>query len=136
MLNRLCEDDVVTPPDLKKHGFVKDACEEVIAKIRRAQASSNSTAYITDQALYPVIQGCDTKEPKIVKLCLHSIHKLITGGYVDVKGARFIYETVVVLLENGIEEIKVLQIVTLLLTTNNIVKGALSNAICYNSLKL
>lgn len=41
----------------------------------------------------------------------------------DVKGARSIYETVVVLLESGIEEIKVLQIVTLLLTTNNIVKG-------------
>lgn len=39
------------------------------------------------------------------------------------KGARSIYETVVVLLECGIEEIKVLQIVTLLLTTNNIVKG-------------
>ncbi|ODN01672.1 Protein MON2 [Orchesella cincta] len=107
----------------KKHGFVKDACEEAIAKIRGAQASPNCMAYITNQALYPVIQGCDTKDPKIVKLCLHSIQKLITGGYVDVKGARSIYETVVVLLENGIEEIKVLQIVTLLLTTNNIVKG-------------
>ncbi|CAL8120472.1 unnamed protein product [Orchesella dallaii] len=107
----------------KKHGFVKDACEEAIAKIRGAQASPNCMAYITNQALYPVIQGCDTKEPKIVKLCLHSIQKLITGGFVDVKGARSIYETVVVLLENGIEEIKVLQIVTLLLTTNNIVKG-------------
>ncbi|CAL8120466.1 unnamed protein product [Orchesella dallaii] len=69
-------------------------------------------------------------------LFFHSIHKLITGCYVYVKGARSIYETVVVLLENGIEEIKVLQIVILLLTTNNIVKGALSNAICYNSLKL
>jgi hypothetical protein len=52
----------------KKHGYVKDACEEAIAKIRTAQTSPNSLAYITNQALYPVIQGCDTKDPKIVKV--------------------------------------------------------------------
>jgi hypothetical protein len=50
---------------------------------------------------------------------------LITGGHVDVKGARSIYETAIALLECGMEEIKVLQTVTLLLTTNNIVKGDL-----------
>lgn len=106
----------------KKHAFVKDACEEAIAKIR---SSPNSLPYITNQALYPVIQGCDTKDPKIVKLCLHSIQKLITGGHVDAKGARSIYETVVALLEAGMEEIKILQTVALLLTTNNTVKGDL-----------
>lgn len=52
----------------KKHGFVKDACEEAIAKIRGAQTSPNCMAYITNQALYPVIQGCDTKDPKIVRV--------------------------------------------------------------------
>jgi len=54
-----------------------------------------------------------------------SIQRLITGGQLDIKGARSIYDTVVNLLEHGLEEIKVLQTVTLLLTTNNVVTGDL-----------
>jgi len=52
----------------KKHALVKDACEEAISKIRGAQSSPNAMAYISNQALYPVIQGCDTRDPKIVKV--------------------------------------------------------------------
>lgn len=52
----------------KKHSIVKDACEEAISKIRGAQSSPNNMAYITTQALSPVIQGCDTRDPKVVKV--------------------------------------------------------------------
>lgn len=52
----------------KKHSTVKDACEEAITKIRGAQSSQNNMAYITTQALSPVIQGCDTRDPKVVKV--------------------------------------------------------------------
>lgn len=52
----------------KKHSHVKDACEDAISKIRGALPSSNCLPYITNQALYPVIQGCETKDPKVIKV--------------------------------------------------------------------
>lgn len=42
---------------------------------------------------------------------------------VDSKGARYITDTLWVLMESGIEEVRVLQSVTLLLTTNTVVHG-------------
>lgn len=42
---------------------------------------------------------------------------------VDQKGARYITDTLWSLMESGIEEVKILQSVTLLLTTNTIVHG-------------
>ena len=51
------------------------------------------------------------------------IQKLITQQAVDHKGARFITDTLWMLMENGTEEVKVLQSVTLLLTTNSVVRG-------------
>lgn len=51
------------------------------------------------------------------------IQKLITQHAVDHKGARFITNTLWMLMESGTEEVKVLQSVTLLLTTNSVVRG-------------
>lgn len=51
------------------------------------------------------------------------IQKLITEQAVDQKGARYITETLWMLMESATEEVKVLQTVTLLLTTNSIVHG-------------
>lgn len=42
---------------------------------------------------------------------------------VDQKGARYITDTLWMLMESGTEEVKVLQSVTLLLTTNTVVHG-------------
>lgn len=42
---------------------------------------------------------------------------------VDQKGARYITDTLWVLMESGTEEVKILQSVTLLLTTNTVVHG-------------
>jgi len=52
----------------KRHGWVKDACEEAIAKIRGAGTAPSALPYVTQEALYPVLQGCDTRDPKIVKV--------------------------------------------------------------------
>lgn len=49
------------------------------------------------------------------------MQRLITQQVVDQKGARYITDTLWMLMENGIEEVKVLQSVTLLLTTNTVV---------------
>lgn len=51
------------------------------------------------------------------------MQRLITQQVVDQKGARYITDTLWMLMEKGKEEVKVLQIVTLLLTTNTIVHG-------------
>lgn len=51
------------------------------------------------------------------------MQRLMTQQAVDQKGARYITDTLWMLMEIGIEEVKVLQSVTLLLTTNSIVHG-------------
>lgn len=73
--------------------------------------------------MYPLVQGCESKELKVIKYCLGLMQRLITQQVVDQKGARYITDTLWMLMENGTEEVKVLQTVTLLLTTNSVVHG-------------
>lgn len=54
------------------------------------------------------------------------MQRLITQQVVDQKGARYITDTLWMLMEHSIEEVKVLQTVTLLLTTNVIAIKMLS----------
>lgn len=56
-------------------------------------------------------------------MCLGIIQKLITHRAVDQKGARYITDTLWMLMESGTEHVKVLQSVTLLLTTDCVVRG-------------
>lgn len=51
------------------------------------------------------------------------MQRLVTQQVVDQKGARYITDTLWMLMEHSIEEVKVLQTVTLLLTTNSVVHG-------------
>lgn len=51
------------------------------------------------------------------------MQRLITQQVVDAKGARYITDTLWTLMEAGLEEVKVLQSVTLLLTINTVVHG-------------
>ena len=108
----------------KKYPQIKEACEEGIVKLRNASASPQTPIFcVVNQILYPLVQGCETKDSKIVKLCLNMIQKLITQQAIDQKGARYITDTLWGLMQSGTEEVKVLQSVTLLLTTNTIVHG-------------
>lgn len=59
----------------------------------------------------------------IFQFCLGMMQRLITQQAVDQKGARYITDTLWLLMESGTEEVKVLQTVTLLLTSNAIVHG-------------
>lgn len=58
------------------------------------------------------------------------MQRLITQQVVDQKGARYITDTLWVLMESGTEEVKILQSVTLLLTTNTIVHGETLARVC------
>lgn len=51
------------------------------------------------------------------------MQKLITNQLIDQKGALYITDTLWMLMESGIEEVKILQSVSLLLTTNTVVHG-------------
>lgn len=93
-------------------------------KLKNGVASPQTPIYyVINQIMYPLVQGCETKDAKIIKFCLQIMQKLITQQVVDQKGARYITDTLWMLMESGIEEVKVLQSVTLLLTTNTIVHG-------------
>nr|XP_034192055.1 protein MON2 homolog isoform X1 [Osmia lignaria] len=108
----------------KKYPQIKESCEEGIAKIRTASNTSGAPIYyIVNQILYPLVQGCESKDIKIIKFCLSMMQRLITQQAVDQKGARYITDTLWMLMEAGTEEVKVLQTVTLLLTSNTVVHG-------------
>ncbi|KAB0801130.1 hypothetical protein PPYR_05484 [Photinus pyralis] len=108
----------------KKYPQIKESCEEAIIKLRSSGPNAQSSLYyIINQVMYPLVQGCESKDIKLIKCCLPIIQKLITQQVVDQKGARYITDTLWSLMESGIEEVKVLQSVTLLLTTNTIVHG-------------
>ncbi|XP_076680403.1 mon2 homolog, regulator of endosome-to-Golgi trafficking isoform X1 [Andrena cerasifolii] len=108
----------------KKYPQIKESCEEGITKIRTASNASGAPVYyIVNQILYPLVQGCESKDVKIIKTCLSIMQRLITQQAVDQKGARYITDTLWMLMESGTEEVKVLQTVTLLLTSNTIVHG-------------
>ncbi|XP_066938872.1 protein MON2 homolog isoform X2 [Macrobrachium rosenbergii] len=108
----------------KKYPHIKDSCEEAIIKVRGAAANPQSTlAQITTQILYPLVQAAETKDPKIVKLSIGLMQRLIVADVVDAGSGEHIVETLWMLMENGIEELKVLQSVTLLLTTSSVIQG-------------
>ncbi|XP_065358629.1 protein MON2 homolog [Calliphora vicina] len=119
----------------KKYPQIKESCEEAISKLSSAGSNQQQSVYYTvNQILYPLVQGCETKDLKIIKFCLGMMQRLITQQVVDQKGARYITDALWMLMEHNIEEVKVLQTVTLLLTTNTVVHGdtlAKSLVLCF-----
>ena len=70
-----------------------------------------------------MLQGCETKDTKVVNLCLQVIQRLITSQVLDGKGAKYVVETMWMLMEANIEEVRLLQTLTLLVTSNNVCCG-------------
>ena len=44
------------------------------------------------------LQGCETKDTKVVNLCLQVIQRLITSQVLDGKGAKYVVETMWMLM--------------------------------------
>jgi len=107
----------------KRHPGVKESAEEAIVKIRNAGQSNTPLAYLSNQILYPLVQGCETKDSKVVTLCLQVVQRLITAQVLDGKGAKYVVETMWMLMEAGLEEVRLLQTLTLLTTTNSVCQG-------------
>ncbi|KAL3172769.1 hypothetical protein MRX96_012808 [Rhipicephalus microplus] len=118
----------------KKHPPLKEAAESGIIKVRNAASKHHDLrlALLSEspEILEPFFLGCDTRNPKIVQICLSAIQKLITFEAVSLTAAVNIITCLWNLMESGIEELKLLQTVTLLLTANTVVQGdALAKAI-------
>ncbi|ETE62587.1 Protein MON2-like protein [Ophiophagus hannah] len=74
--------------------------------------------------------GCGTKEPKITQLCLAAIQRLMSHEVVSEVAAGNVINMLWQLMENSLEELKLLQTVLVLLTTNTVVHDeVLSKAI-------
>ncbi|KAL7982631.1 hypothetical protein Chor_010229 [Crotalus horridus] len=84
----------------------------------------------SSEVVQPFLMGCGTKEPKITQLCLAAIQRLMSHEVVSEVAAGNVINMLWQLMENSLEELKLLQTVLVLLTTNTVVHDeALSKAI-------
>ncbi|XP_034031915.1 protein MON2 homolog isoform X6 [Thalassophryne amazonica] len=118
----------------KKFPPVKEAAESGIVKIKTiAGRNSDILAALKEnssEVVQPFLMGCGTKEPKITQLCLAAIQRLMSHEVVSEAAAGNIINMLWQLMENGLEELKLLQTVLVLLTTNTVVHDeVLSKAI-------
>nr|XP_033814153.1 protein MON2 homolog isoform X1 [Geotrypetes seraphini] len=118
----------------KKFPPVKEAAESGIIKVKTIAARSTDILAAlkenSSEVVQPFLMGCGTKEPKITLLCLAAIQRLMSHEVVSETAAGNIINMLWQLMENGLEELKLLQTVLVLLTTNTVVHDeSLSKAI-------
>lgn len=70
----------------------------------------------------PLTLGCETKQSKIIQICLNSVQKVIEAKILNKNSASMLINTLWLLTDSGLEELKVLQTIILLVTTTDIVK--------------
>ncbi|KAF7246553.1 hypothetical protein EYD10_07228, partial [Varanus komodoensis] len=118
----------------KKFPPVKEAAESGIIKVKTIAARNTDVLAAlkenSSEVVQPFLMGCGTKEPKITQLCLAAIQRLMSHEVVSEVAAGNIINMLWQLMENSLEELKLLQTVLVLLTTNTVVHDeALSKAI-------
>ncbi|XP_070557537.1 protein MON2 homolog isoform X2 [Ptychodera flava] len=111
----------------RKYPPVKEAAEAGILKIKTLMAKNKdiipALVACSGEILQPFLLGCDTKNIKIVQICLVSVQKLISYEALSEVAARNVVNMLWSMMESGIEEVKVLQTLLVLLTTSHIVRG-------------
>ncbi|KPJ04584.1 Protein MON2-like [Papilio xuthus] len=108
----------------KKYPQIREACDEAIEKLALASNNPQASLYgVVNQILYPLVQGCESKDIKIIKFCLGTIQRLIAQQGIDAKGARHVVDCLYNLGQAGVLELKLLQTAALLMTTSDLVHG-------------
>ena len=112
----------------KSLSAVRESTDEAIARVRSSGGgggggSTTNIFVVSNQILYPLVQGCETKDPKMVRMCLGVMQKLIVHKVLDFEGASLITDRLWMLMESGIEEVKIVQTLTLLLTSSHVVQN-------------
>lgn len=115
----------------RKFPPLREASEAALTKIR-ALSSKNQQNIDIRQALHnesvrilePFIMGCEFKQnQKVVQISLNAVQRMITHQAISTVAACKLVDCLWTLMENNLEEVKVLQTATLLISTNNIVSG-------------
>lgn len=115
----------------RKFPPLKEASEAAILKVRTLTSKNHQNIDVR-QALHdesvrilePFIMGCEFKQnTKVVQISLNAMQRMITHQAVSKVAACKLVDCLWTLMENNLEEVKVLQTATLLLSTNNIVSG-------------
>ncbi|XP_048486836.1 protein MON2 homolog isoform X2 [Plutella xylostella] len=108
----------------KKYPQIREACDEAIEKLSLAANNPQASLYgVVNQILYPLVQGCESKDMKIIKFCLGTIQRLIAQQGIDAKGARHVVDCLYNLGQGHVLELKLLQTAALLMTTSDLVHG-------------
>ncbi|XP_045456557.1 protein MON2 homolog [Melitaea cinxia] len=108
----------------KKYPQIREACDEAVEKLALASNNPQASLYgVVNQILYPLVQGCESKDVKIIKFCLGTIQRLIAQQGIDAKGARHVVDCLYNLGQAGMLELKLLQTAALLMTTSDLVHG-------------
>lgn len=115
----------------RKFPPLREAAEAAILKVRTLTSKNHQNIDVR-QALYeesvrilePFIMGCEFKQnQKVVQISLNAVQRMITYQAVSTVAACKLVDCLWTLMENNLEEVKVLQTATLLLSTNNVVSG-------------
>ncbi|TGZ74464.1 hypothetical protein CRM22_000934 [Opisthorchis felineus] len=113
----------------RRYAPIKELAEKQIVWLR---ATMNSNEDLRQSLLAhnihvvePFLNGCSTKQQKIIITCLAAVQKLINRDCLSEDGATALVETLWILMESNIEELRVLQTAILLLTTSWTVRGKL-----------
>ncbi|XP_045780169.1 protein MON2 homolog isoform X1 [Maniola jurtina] len=108
----------------KKYPQIREACDEAIEKLTLAANNPQASLYgVVNQILYPLVQGCESKDVKIIQFCLGTIRRLIAQQGIDAKGARHVVDCLYNLGQANMLELKLLQTAALLMTTSDLVHG-------------
>ncbi|XP_033121689.1 protein MON2 homolog isoform X2 [Anneissia japonica] len=118
----------------KKYPPVKEAAEAGILRIRTVVAKNKNIipalVACSGEIMQPFLLGCDTKNLRIVQICLASIQRLIAKQALSPAAGANVINMLWNLMDSGIEDLKVLQTTLVLVTTSTVVRGnALARAI-------
>ncbi|KAK0399880.1 hypothetical protein QR680_003255 [Steinernema hermaphroditum] len=113
----------------KKQNAVKEAAESGLVKIRNISTSSTTDNLLQNlrsacsEILHPLILGCSSKHSRLVQISLQAIQRMLQYRIVEATSAPVIVNEIWQLMEAEIEEVRVLQTVTLFVTTELLVTG-------------
>ncbi|XP_052280395.1 protein MON2 homolog isoform X2 [Dreissena polymorpha] len=110
----------------RKHPNVKEASEKVQLKLRTISAKGDDMlsglVSASSEILQPFVQGCDTKNVKLVQIGLTAVQRMISHEAISITAADDVLNMLWGLMESGLEELKLLQTAILLITTNFVVQ--------------
>lgn len=69
------------------HNFNFQACDEAIEKLSLAANNPQASLFgVVNQILYPLVQGCESKDLKIIKVCYSITTPFFTTTYIPTTG--------------------------------------------------